>query len=544
MSSTLTPLVITGLSVTYRDRTVLQGVDLVAPPGRRIALVGENGSGKSTLLRAVAGLLPASARVGGSVEAPADLVLLGQEPPFGDDATVEEVLAMTLRPLREAVADVERLSARLDDPAVAEEYAARLDYAVTHDAWQADHRAELAAEQLGLRGLLRERDRRVGTLSGGQRTRLALATIMTRRPEALLLDEPTNHLDDAALDLLAEFLRGLPGVVLLASHDRVFLDDVATDLVDLEPGELGTDGQGGRRFGGGWTAYAEARAAARRRWEERYAAEQEELDRLRAAATVGTGAVAHGRGPRDNDKFIHAFKGARVDSTLARRKRDAQRRLEEAEARQVRKPPPVLRFSGELTRGAAAGRVVQARDLEVAGRLRLDRLDVDAGEHLLVTGPNGAGKSTLLGVLSGRLAPTSGSVDVRARRVAELTQDPVFDDLAATPARVYREAVGEELAEERPLRALGLLHPRDLSRPVGALSVGQRRRLALAVAVATGPDLLLLDEPTNHLSLALAGELEEAVAAAPGAVVVASHDRWLRRRWAGEELRLSPAAAV
>ncbi len=538
-TSVLAPLVVSGLSVGYPDRPdhpVLTGVDLLAQPGRRIGLVGENGTGKSTLLRAVAGRLPSHAQVAGSVTAPDDLVLLGQEPPFRDRATVADVLALTLAPLREAVEAVERSAGRVGTPEGDAAYAHALEQAVAHDAWDADRRAALAASRLGLEDL--DPARVVGTLSGGQRTRLALATIMTTRPTCLLLDEPTNHLDDDAIEVLTGFLRDLPGVVVLASHDRVLLDDVCTDLVDLDAGELGTDGSGGKRFGGGWTAYESARAEARRRWEETYAAQQEEIARLRDATRIGTGAIAHDRGPTDGDKFIYAFKGSRVDQALARRKKDAQRRLEVAEREQVRKPPAPLRFRGGLT-GRASGRLVQVRDLEVLGRVRVARLDLGAGEHLLLTGPNGSGKSTLLGVLSGRLAATAGSVQVSARTVRELTQDPQVSDPARSALATYDDAV-RGLPDAPALRDLGLLHPRDHRTPVGNLSVGQRRRLGLAVAIAAGPDLLLLDEPTNHVSLALAGELEEALAAAPGGVVLASHDRWLRRRWGGPELGLTP----
>ncbi len=541
MTAPLQPLVVRDLVVAFPDRPapVLDGLDLMAQPGRRIGLVGENGSGKSTLLRAVAGRLPSRARVEGVVEVPPDLVFLGQEPPFRDEHTVGQVLDATLRPLRDAVADVERLAADLltdrprGRPTAAEEYAARLEWALAHDAWDADRRAEVAAQRLGLSGLAR--GRRIGTLSGGQRTRLALATVMTTRPACLLLDEPTNHLDDDATEVVTAFLRDLPGVVLFASHDRVFLDDVATDLIDLDPSPLGTDGEGGRRFGGGWSAYEQHREDTRNRWEETWRTQQEELDRLRAATRIGTGAVAHGRAPRDNDKFIHAFKGARVESTLARRKRQAERQLAAAEGEQVRKPPAPLRLRADLTDGGTDGRVVVVRDLVVPGRLRLDRLDVPAGGHLLVTGENGSGKSTLLGVLAGRVTDRTGEVHVAARRVAELAQDVVLPDPRADALATYRRALGDAQAEARPLRGLGLLHPRDLGTPVGRLSVGQRRRLGLALAVATGPDLLLLDEPTNHLSLALAGELEEALGTTPGTVVVASHDRWLRRRWEGEQ---------
>ena len=534
--SALNPVVVRDLSVSFRDTTALSGVDLVAQPGRRIGLVGENGTGKSTLLRAVAGRLPASARVSGTIEAPrgpGDLVLLGQEPPFRDDRTIGEVLAATLRPLREAVRRVEELaqqmSGDLHDDTGQAAYAAALEYAVDHDAWDADRRAEVAAHDLGLGAL--DHERPVGTLSGGQRTRLALATVMTTRPACLLLDEPTNHLDDEAIAVLTRFLVDLPGVVLLASHDRVLLDDVCTDLVDLDPTAFGTDGLGGRRFGGGWSEYVAARDDARRRWEAAYEAQQEELDRLRAATRIGTAQIAHNRGPTDNDKFIYKFKGAKVESTLARRKKDAQRRFDAAEREQIRKPPKALTFRRPLAEVGAGGRLVQVRDLVVAGRLTLDRLDVEAGEHLLVTGANGSGKSTLLGVLAGRLVPTSGSVSVGGR-VAELAQDVVFGDARRRVADVYADAVAG-LEGAPSLRELGLVHPRDHHRPVGLLSVGQRRRLGLAVAVAQAPDLMLLDEPTNHLSPALAGEIEEALGVSPGAVVVASHDRWLRRRWAG-----------
>jgi macrolide transport system ATP-binding/permease protein len=534
-STALAPLVVSGLSVSYPDRTVLSGIDLLAQPGRRIGLVGENGVGKSTLLRAVAGRLPSRARVSGGIEAPDDLVLLGQEPPFRDRATVAEVLALTLAPLRTAVVDVERLAGSVGTAEGAAAYELALETALAHDAWDADRRAAVAAARLGLDGI--DPQRRVGMLSGGQRTRLALATIMTTRPACLLLDEPTNHLDDDAIEVLTGFLRDLPGVVVLASHDRVLLDDVCTDLVDLDAGELGTDGSGGRRFGGGWTAYEAARADARRRWEETYALQQEELARLRDATRIGTGAIAHDRGPTDGDKYIYSFKGGRVDQTLARRKKDAQRRLDLAERDQVRRPPAPLRFRGDLT-AVTSGRLVQLRDVEVDDRVRVARLDVAAGEHLLLTGPNGSGKSTLLGVLSGRLEATSGSVDVSARTVRELTQDPRVTDPSRSALATYDAAV-RDLATPPALRELGLLHPRDHRTPVGSLSVGQRRRLGLAVAIAAAPDLLLLDEPTNHVSLALAGELEEALASAPGGIVLASHDRWLRRRWEGPELALS-----
>ncbi|MDF9716203.1 ABC-F family ATP-binding cassette domain-containing protein [Nocardioides sp. ChNu-153] len=563
LTAPLAPVVAHGVVRSYPGRAggpVLDGVDVVAAPGTRLGLIGENGSGKSTLLRVLAGLDRPDA---GTVRVPADVVHLAQEPDprAGSGAgTVGDLLDDALRPLHAAVRLLERLAADLgaDLPAgtadeVGAAYDAVLAWATHHDAWDAERRVELTAATLGVADL--DRARPVATLSGGQRTRLTLAAALVRRPACLLLDEPTNHLDAEALELLETSLVALPGVVVAASHDRTFLDRVCTDLLDLDAGVLGTDGRGGQRFGGGFGDYLAHQAAVRRRWEETWQRQQDEIADLRARTRVDLGSIAPGRGPTDNDKFIHAFKGAKVERTRARRVHDAERRLEVAEREALPKPPRPLRFAVPLTGGApdggagagtpGSGAAVAVRDLRVDGeepgrpRLVLDRLDVVAGEHLLVTGPNGSGKTTLLDVLAGRLTPDAGRVDVQARRVRLVAQDPDVGAPERTTRAAYRDLVGAATAERVPLRSLGLLHPRDLGTPVGALSVGQRRRLTLAVAVAAAPDLLLLDEPTNHLSLRLAGELEEAVGVAPGTVVVTSHDRWLRARWSGRQVALA-----
>ncbi|NUR10086.1 MAG: ABC-F family ATP-binding cassette domain-containing protein, partial [Nocardioidaceae bacterium] len=367
---------------------------------------------------------------------------------------------------------------------------------------------------------------------------LALATLVTRRPECVLLDEPTNHLDDAAVALLEEFLVSLPGVVVVASHDRAFLDAVCAEIVDLDRSYLGVDGEGGNRFSGGYTDYLAAKHDARRRWQQAFEDQQEELGALRRAASTTARQVAHNRPPRDNDKFIYQFKGASVARTVSRRVRDAERRIELLERDRVPKPPAPLSFRGSLAPPRPLdGRVVLVSGLHVDGRLALPRLDLSGGEHLLVTGGNGSGKSTLLKVLAGELTTYDGAVQVSARRVGLLPQDVTFADPSRTPLQAYESATGAPV----PMTDLGLLHPRELTRPLGVLSVGQQRRVALAILVARRPDLLLLDEPTNHVSLTLADELEEALAASPGAVVVASHDRWLRRRWSGPRLELGGA---
>lgn len=523
-------------------RRVLDGVSLTASPGHRIGLIGENGVGKSTLLRLLGGVDEPDA---GTVSRPDGLGFLHQEMPFDSGATIAAVLDEALREAREDLAELDRLGEELarvpeDDPRhreLLDAYGRRLEQAQDRESWGADRRAALVLDGLGLGAF--GHDRTLGSLSGGQRGRLALAALLVRRPPALLLDEPTNHLDDSAAAFLEEQLRGLPGAVVLASHDRAFLDAVCTDLIDLDPAV-----DGPVRYGGDYSAYLGEKRAERQRWERRYTEEQEELTELRHSAGVTARRVAPDRGPRDNEKMGYGHRAGRVQSQISRRVRNAARRLEELERAQVAEPPRPLRFAaGELAARAEESEhpLVSMREVRVAGRLALDGLEVAAGDRLLVTGGNGAGKSTLLAVLAGRL-PAQGEVHRRAGlTVGLLTQDTGFARLDRTVRDTYELAVGPERAEKVPIGSLGLMHEADLAKPVGHVSVGQRRRLALALLVARPPHLLLLDEPTNHLSPRLCDELEEALGTAgPGAIVVASHDRWLRRRWRGRELRLGP----
>ena len=181
--------------------------------------------------------------------------------------------------------------------------------------------------------------------------------------------------------------------------------------------------------------------------------------------------------------------------------------------------------------------------MRVGTRLSLDSLSIHPRQRLLVLGANGAGKSSLLGLLAGRVHADSGLVNRReGSRFALLEQDVRWSDPRVTPRALYTRYLGEQRSESLPLSALGLLSEREIDRPVGVLSIGQQRRTALALIIARPPHLLLLDEPTNHLSLTLATELEDALGTYPGAVVIASHDRWLRRRWTAPVLHLRAAA--
>lgn len=563
------------ISISFRDRRVLTDVSLLVSAGQRVGLIGENGSGKSTLLRIAAGITPPDT---GSVSAigtrgvPPRVGLLHQAHAFETGATVTRVLDTFVEPVRNAITNVDnsamKLAATPEDRKAADAYAEALDLAERLRAWDLDARMSAMLAGLGLGDL--PLDRAVQDLSGGQRARLALAGLLLSEPDVLLLDEPTNHLDDAATEYLHRMLVDWRGPVLMASHDRAFLDETATGLVDLDPAPLPQamtesleedspgSGVGAVYFTGTYSDYLARRTASRSRWEHQYRAEQDELKRLRASVHGNQIVGHHDWNPRSEVRAAQKYYADRNAKVVSRRVNDARSRLDELEARQVRQPPTQLRFAGLGTPSEAAAAEtpttadtdetqIRLVDVAVAGRLAPVSISVHAGEKLLITGANGAGKSTLLHLIAGGLTTSSGHVEIdRSARVGLLTQDVALPDPydrgpSRTVDQTYVDLVGREQAERIPLSTFGLVASRDERRQLTVLSLGQQRRLALAVLLADPPEVLLLDEPTNHLSLLLSTELENAITEYQGTVIVASHDRWLRKRWTGQQLQLTGA---
>ena len=528
-----------GISFSYpgqaADRRVLTDVSLVVPAGRPTGLLGENGSGKSTLLRILAGDLAADA---GACDVPGPVGMLRQELPFGPRTPLADVVADALERSRRLERELVAAGEELADgtPAAAARYDRLLTEATLADVWNAGRRAEETLAGLGLEALAG--DTALGEISGGQRERLALAHLLIARPTSWLLDEPTNHLDDEAAAFVAGAIAAHPGPVLIASHDRAFLDDATSAQLDLDPAEspLGEEPGGLRAFTGTFSDYLLARYEARDRWEHRYRTEQEELTRLRE---VARDAHTLGRESRSRAevKMARKFFADRNAVRVSRHVRDAEQRLAQLEQDQVRKPPAELELTHLPDAPRGAGQVQLAlADVAVEGRLAPVSLALSAGEHLLVTGANGSGKSTLLDVVAGRLAPTSGTVSrPRSLRIGHLRQDDEPVPGRTVGAHLRRAAGLEE--DEQP-ELFGLVHPRDLARPLETLSRGQLRRVMLAAVLLDPPELLILDEPTNHLARVTATRLEAALAGWDGTVLIASHDRWLRSRWQGGVLAL------
>ncbi|WP_328890681.1 ribosomal protection-like ABC-F family protein [Streptomyces sp. NBC_00316] len=535
-------LTMKNVSKAYGDRTVLDQVSLTVRPGDRVGVIGENGSGKSTLLRLMAGAeQPDTGDIG--VRFHAGIGHLAQTLALVATRTVQDAVDTALAELRELERQIRTAEAALavsDTPTQAEltAYGDLLTAYEERDGYRADARVDAALHGLRIGHLTR--DRPLGTLSGGEQSRLALACVLASAPELLLLDEPTNHLDHRATDWLEEHLRAHRGTLVVITHDRAFLERTTTVILEVD-----RDLRNVVRYGDGWDGYRTAKAATRRRWALDHqewldeVARTEELVRAAGRRLAGTGKDPHegwGKHRRSHE------------TKLSGQVRAARIRLDELRRSPVPAPPRPLRFTADL---AVAGDgephrepLAELDSIVVGDRLHLPAWQVTAGQRLLVTGPNGAGKTTLLRVLAGDLRPDRGTVRRRARigyLPQELPARPTRRSLLATFA-AGRPGPPDEWAEQ--LLALGLFRPEDLTVPVADLSVGQQRRLAIARLVTRPADLLVLDEPTNHIALGLVEELEAALAQYRGAVVVVSHDRSFRSRFTGDRLELRAGRPV
>ncbi|MEV4419712.1 ATP-binding cassette domain-containing protein [Patulibacter sp. NPDC049589] len=555
----------------HGPRTVLLDVDVRVHTTSRIGLIGPNGSGKTTLLRVLAGVEPPDAGAVRHHGAVGHLPqLAGHDDPRPARAVALDRLGVTAT-ARRVDALAERLAA--GDLAVIDAHAAALERWLTLGGDDAEARLAAAAADVGLEdGLL---DRPLGRLSGGQAARVGLAILRTSRHDVVLLDEPTNHLDEDGLAVLRRVIREHRGGLVLVSHDRALLTDVADELVVL--GDPDAPAGTALHHRGGFASWEHERAEARRR----AAAEHEEAVTARAALRSAAdetrrradasrrkaGATTH-----DNDKHAKEWVRSRAEGM--------QRRARVVEGRAARplpeKPREPARLRLALT--AAEQRTPWAVALDGAvlerGTFRIGPVDLEVahGERLLLSGRNGSGKSTLLAGLAGTLAPVAGSRLVapgavvatlgQARR-ALLGDDPVLTALdpdataavavaagrpsgasaprpGATPvdghATAERPSVaaavaalaGADVTDARTALATFGLPAEVVLRPARSLSPGELTRAELAILALRRTTCLLLDEPTNHLDLASLEALEEALRGWPGALVVASHDARFR----------------
>ena len=497
-------LIASSLRKELSGDVLFDGVGFKVERTDRLALSGPNGAGKTTLLRILAGEVPFE---GGELawEKGARVALHDQRPPATSKRALRDyVLAGTadLAALEERLRALEEeMASGSHDDATLRRYAAaqaRLEHAGGYD-WR--DRAASVVRGLGFSDS--DLERPLSSFSGGELTRASLARALAAQPDLLLLDEPTNHLDIESLEWLEGMLRTLDAAVILVAHDRWFLEAVTTAVLELERGKS-------VYFPGAWHVWRREQAARDLHLAKTAARQEEEIARLERFVERFRYKASKARQAQSKLKQIDRIKSAKVAP------RDTRRR--------------VLGF--EFLKPARSGRdvvVIENLDLRAGDKVLLSGASfaIERGEHVALVGPNGSGKTTLLETILGRREPGGGVVRLgHSVEAAYFSQHEAELDERGSLLEAAMSGTGLKRPEAQKLLGQFLFSGWDEhEKPVTALSGGERRRLALAVVVASGANFHVLDEPTNHLDLDSREALERALEAFPGTVLLVSHDR-------------------
>ncbi len=531
-------LIVRHLSKSYGAIIVLDDISFVINPNDRVGIVGPNGVGKTTLLSILVG--QESIDSGSFSFAPSTEVgYLPQTTPEFYGRTMQDLILESVGNLRQLEERMRQLEAAMGTAggdelaALIEEYDLVSTRFQDRGGYELDYKIDTILE--GLRISYLTRDREMQTLSGGEKARVGLATLLLLSPDLLLLDEPTNHLDFASLEWLESYLSSYKGAILLVSHDRQFLNRAVNQIFEIDEHTHHL-----KKYEGNYDAYVLAKAAERAKWEEDYERQQEEIKELRKRIRETARNVAHNRPPSDGDKLAYNFFGTRVQNTISRGVRAAEELLRRIEKDPIPKPPKQMQVSSYFNVEPLQSQVViNASHLtkcwDETCVLNDISFTIPSDARILLFGPNGAGKTTLLRIIMGLEKPGNGEVSiVDSALIGYLPQDPQMD-LDKTVIETYRYGqVGYEGEFVGRLIGYGLFRLEDMYKKVGQLSIGQRRKLEIARLMAEGPNVLLLDEPTNYISLDVLEAFESAILSFPGPVIAVSHDRWFIQRFGGK----------
>lgn len=509
-------------SKSFGARKILDSVSLAIDSGEKLAIIGKNGAGKSTLLKLLAQELELDE---GKFSKKPDLELqiLPQDPQFRADLSVRQVCQDSLRELQAIHARIAQIHTLLDSGSSKAESPSALESTLLDelgalssrldsiDGWDIAQRTQELLENFWLLDL---QDRPVGSLSGGERKRLALATILMQPADLYILDEPTNHLDVEVVAFLERKLAAIQSSVLFISHDRYFIDNCAQRILEVDSGKI-------IEYRGGYTNYLAQKSAAL----SNLAKEHEKLLKLL----------------KTEEEWLH--KGVQ-----ARRKRNVLRkeRVELLRAKAKSNPSIIRTMRLELERESKHHNRTQSQNAQKM-IIECENLSLSMGEKLLITqcdlrilqrdriaiiGRNGSGKSSLLKAFLGEVSPRSGVIKRGELRIGYFAQHRIDLDESKSLIEIFCPNGGDHIeVRGRSMHVYGylksFLFPKDmLTQKIGALSGGERTRVSLALLFTKQYDCLILDEPTNDLDIATINILEEYLLSFPGALLLVSHDRY------------------
>lgn len=501
----LKELKVTDLKKTYGEKDLFDQISFLVHEKDRIGLIGTNGTGKTSLLNIIAGI-DSSDGDRQTVFYPTDYRIgyLSQAAEFSDELTVLQAVFQGNSPLIQTVRAYEEALIELgengEDPDVQKRYAKAEEQMNKEDAWTTDTNAKIILQKLGISEL----DKKISTLSGGQKKRVSLAQVLIDEPDLLLLDEPTNHLDYEAIEWLENYLKQYRGALLMVTHDRYFLDRVANRIFELSFGKL-------YEYKGNYEAYVLEKAER-----DRVEVEQEEKrKRLYKQELAWMRAGVQARGTKQQAR-INRFEDLKENLYQVNQEDDLELNL--ATQRLGKK-------------------VLEIKDgsYRINDQTLLEHLDllIQSRERLGITGKNGAGKSTLLNILAGRIPLDSGTMSIgETVHLAYYTQEN--EEMAPDKRMIaYLQEAAEEAktADGSQIGVAELLErflfPRFMHGTlIGKLSGGEKRRLFLLKLLIQQPNVLLLDEPPNDLDIATLTILEDYFRSFPGAVITVSHDRY------------------
>jgi len=518
---------------TYAVQSILQDISFSISDNERVGLIGPNGCGKTTLMRILAGIEQPDSGIVSSTRPNLRIGYLAQGMDFHPDQTLEA--ALNLHSVSQAELETEiislasALSSNPNDSAIQAKYDT-----VLHQFSSLQSPVSAILAPLGLSELPLETP--ISHLSGGQKTRLMLARVLLDEPHLLLLDEPTNHLDIEMLEWLESWLTRFNGAVLIVSHDRAFLDNTVTSILELDPKT-----QSMKAYPGDYSDYLDFK---QREFEKQYDEYQDQIIELRklhnAARHLRRISQFKKGGKSDtNDKFAKGFFGNRTTHT-ARRALRIEKRIEET-LEEDRKEKPIQNWQMKLDFGAPAH---QSKDVLITDELSVGydkpllsdlNLHIRAGQRIALTGPNGTGKTTLIRTIAGKLEPLAGNLKLGATvKLGYMTQEQELLDPSLSAMRSAQNVADFNETEARNFLHYFLFKGDHALRATAELSFGERARLQLALLVAQGCTFLLLDEPINHLDIPSRARFEEALANFKGTILAVVHDRYLIERFASD----------